>query len=127
MESHKKVLGIIFIASAAFQVVVLSLLSVFLSTIFSYAISQTNPEDTRILEIVLEFMRYLPFIVIIFFSLPTLIAGIGLVKKQKWALILALIIGCLKLFSFPIGTAIGVYAIWVYSEDNRLSKVSPNP
>jgi hypothetical protein len=127
MESHKKVLGIIFIASAAFQVVVLSLLSVFLSTIFSYAISQANPEDTRILEIVLEFMRYLPFIVIIFFSLPTLIAGIGLVKKQKWALILALIIGCLKLFSFPIGTAIGVYAIWVYSEDNRLSKVSPNP
>jgi len=127
MESHKKVLGIIYIVSAVFQVLILFFLSLFLSTIFSYAMSQANPEDVRILALITDLMHYLPAFFIIFFSLPTFVAGIGLVARQPWALILALIMGCFKLFSFPIGTAIGIYAIWVYAEDSRISKANANP
>ena len=29
------------------------------------------------------------------------------------------VLGCFKLFSFPLGTALGVYTIWVYSEDHK--------
>jgi hypothetical protein len=66
-------------------------------------------------------MQVLPYLIIIFFSIPTLIAGVGLLTKQRWATLFALIMGCLKLFSFPIGTAIGIYAIWIYSEDHKLN------
>ena len=42
-----------------------------------------------------------------------LIAGIGLLKFKSWARILALILAILNLLAFPIGTALGVYTLWV--------------
>jgi len=125
MESHKKVLGILFVIFGSFQLLLMLLLGMFLSTIFMFAMSQAEPKDVPILELVMNIVRYIPALVIIFLSLPALIAGIGLLAKQKWAMILALIMGCLNIFSFPIGTALGIYTIWVYAEEHRLSKVSP--
>jgi len=51
------------------------------------------------------------FLVIL--SLPGIIAGIGLLKYRPWARILAIIIGVLHLLSFPFGTALGVYTLYV--------------
>ena len=76
------------------------------------------------LEFVSLIFEYIPWIIIIF-SVPSLIAGIGLLNKASWAMTLALILGCLKLISFPIGTAIGVYAIWIYLEDQKAVKAAP--
>jgi hypothetical protein len=54
------------------------------------------------------------FIVCLLFllSVPNLIAGWGLLRFRPWARILAIILSVLHLFSFPIGTALGVYALW---------------
>jgi hypothetical protein len=51
----------------------------------------------------------------VFFALgiPSLIAGIGLLKHKSWARILAIILAILAVTSFPIGTAAGVYTLWV--------------
>jgi hypothetical protein len=46
-------------------------------------------------------------------SLPALIAGIGLVKVRPWSRVLGIIISVLLLFSVPIGTALGIYGLWV--------------
>jgi hypothetical protein len=46
-------------------------------------------------------------------SVPGLIAGIGLLKRKSWARILALILAIPNLMNIPIGTAIGIYVIWV--------------
>ncbi|HWR13944.1 MAG TPA: zinc ribbon domain-containing protein [Terriglobales bacterium] len=40
-------------------------------------------------------------------------AGIGLLNRVPWARTLTLIVGFLSLLSIPIGTAIGIYTIWV--------------
>jgi hypothetical protein len=53
----------------------------------------------------------------IILSVPTIIAGIGLLKRREWARILTIIIGILHLFGFPIGTAIGVYTLYVLLND----------
>jgi hypothetical protein len=42
-----------------------------------------------------------------------IITGIGLLTRQPWARILALIIGCISLLNIPFGTALGIYTIWV--------------
>ena len=42
-----------------------------------------------------------------------IIAGVGLLQRAPWARILALIMGFLSLISFPFGTALGIYTIWV--------------
>jgi hypothetical protein len=46
-------------------------------------------------------------------SLPSIIGGIGLLKRKNWARILIIVIGALNLLNFPFGTAYGIYAIWV--------------
>jgi hypothetical protein len=46
-------------------------------------------------------------------SLPGMFAGIGLLKMQPWARIVAIIVGVLHILSFPFGTALGVYTLWV--------------
>jgi hypothetical protein len=50
---------------------------------------------------------------LIVISLPGIIAGFGLLKYRQWGRILAIIIGVLHLLSFPFGTALGVYALYV--------------
>ncbi len=122
MENHKKILGILYIISAVLQVLLLAFLGIFLSAIFGFVKSEVDPEKQRLIELVASILQYLPAILIIFMSLPSLIAGIGLLNHQRWAMVLALILGCFKLFSFPIGTAVGVYTIWVYSKDQHVTK-----
>lgn len=50
-------------------------------------------------------------------SIPNFLAGWGLLNRKPWARILSIILGILALPSFPIGTAIGVYALWVMFND----------
>ena len=50
-------------------------------------------------------------------SAPGIIAGVGLLKRKSWARILALILGFLNLLNFPLGTALGVYTIWVLMQE----------
>jgi hypothetical protein len=120
LDGHKKVLGILYVISAMFTIMVMLVFNTILSFIFSLAFDEVNPNQQKTLELILSIVQYLPVMVILFFSIPTLIAGIGLLTLQRWATIFALIMGCLKLFSFPIGTAIGIYAIWIYIEDQKL-------
>jgi len=50
-------------------------------------------------------------------SVPEVIGGIGLLKRRGWARILVMIIAILDLLEIPIGTAIGIYTLWVLLND----------
>jgi len=60
-----------------------------------------------------------PAVALFFFltSVPEVIAGIGLLKRKSWARILAIVLAILDLINIPIGTAIGIYALWVLLND----------
>lgn len=45
--------------------------------------------------------------------------GLGLMQRQPWARIVAIILGVLSLFHFPLGTALGVYTLWVLLADEH--------
>lgn len=122
LDGHKRVLGILYVISGTLTLIGMLMLNAILSLIFSFVFDQANPEEQRVIELITALMAYLPWLIIIFLAAPTIIAGIGLLTRQNWAVILSLIIGCLKLFSFPIGTVIGVYAIWIFSEDQKISR-----
>lgn len=40
-------------------------------------------------------------------------AGLGLLQRQDWARILAIVLGAISLINIPFGTAIGIYTLWV--------------
>jgi hypothetical protein len=46
-------------------------------------------------------------------SIPEIIGGFGLLKHKSWARTLVIIIACVDLIFIPIGTALGIYALWV--------------
>lgn len=122
LDNHKRILGIVYLISGVLSVLGMLLLNAFLSVIFSFALQEVNEDERRAVEFALSIAQYVPMFVILFFSIPTLIAAYGLLTRKTWATLFALIVGCLKLFSFPIGTAMGVYSIWIWSEEQKLIK-----
>jgi hypothetical protein len=84
---------------------------------------EAGDEGRLILQMISTFLPALFVGLIILSSFPSIIGGVALLNGRKWALTLLLVIGCFKLLSFPIGTALGIYTIWVYAEDNRQSKI----
>ncbi|MBL8240655.1 MAG: hypothetical protein JNM66_24770 [Bryobacterales bacterium] len=60
-------------------------------------------------------------VVAIFYSLlmaaPLAIVGRGILRFQPWAKTLGLFVAALTLLFFPIGTGIGIYTLWVLTDE----------
>lgn len=59
---------------------------------------------------------------VLLLSLPGLIAGFGLLRLYPWARLLTIVLSALNLLNVPIGTALGIYGLWVLlqAETERL-------
>lgn len=58
-------------------------------------------------------------------SVPSIIAGVGLLGMRPWARILTLILGALQILNFPFGTALGIYTFWVLLNDQTVAAFTP--
>lgn len=77
-----------------------------------------DTSGSTILSIIADVLAIL-FIVI---SVPGILAGMGIYKRKEWARILTIILSILELFSFPFGTAIGIYSIWVMIQPETVAE-----
>jgi hypothetical protein len=106
MNTHVTILGVLYIAFSC-----LGLLgALFVFTILTG--SGLLSGDSEAFFITTGIGTVLAFLAVVF-SVPGLIAGIGLLKKYSWARILALVLGFINLINIPIGTILGIYTIWV--------------
>ncbi len=106
MAQHVRILGWLFIIySAVFDVIAVILLVILLG---AGAISG----DRQALYITSAVGIGIATVLLIL-SIPGIIAGIGLLKFQQWARILAIILAALHVLSFPLGTALAIYTFWV--------------
>jgi len=116
MERHITLLGILFIC---YHTAVL--VAAFIVWITFIGIGLISASALRH---ALDFIPYMPLgllnfigwfitIILLVVSLPGFIAGVGLIRFKSWSRILAMIVAVFNLFNFPIGTALGVYALWV--------------
>jgi hypothetical protein len=124
MENHKRILGILYIVSGVLQAFGMLLVSIFISAFLPLVLDQAEADTHWIVEWIVPFITIICTAVIVLLSIPSIIGGISLLNGKSWALTLLLIIGCFKLFSFPFGTALGIYTIWVYSEDKKVPKTN---
>jgi len=106
MEKHVAIVAIINIASGAIGILIGLFLLV---VIICGGLISGDPQTMTITGIVGTTLCGF-FLVL---SVPEVIGGIGLLKRRGWAKILVLIISILDLANIPIGTAIGIYTIWV--------------
>ncbi len=92
--------------------------SIIMFIVFSFAGSFV--EDVDVAETVIQFIGTFVPAMFIVVALLGLIGGIGLLSFQKWSRILAMVIAALGCLFFPIGTAIGIYSLWVLMQDETV-------
>lgn len=119
MEAHNRILAIVYIIAGSLQILGMIILSSIISVILPFIMDDAGSEAQWVFEWVIPFIQFIAIGIILLFSIPSIIGGIALLNNKKWALTLLLVLGCFKLFSFPIGTAIGIYTIWVYTQNQK--------
>ena len=106
MQQHVTILCWLYIISHVFFIVIGGFVFVLMTSI---GVVVRDPEALPILSIVGTWIAL--FLTVL--ALPGLIAGVGLLKRQMWGRVLAIIVAFFGLINFPIGTAIGIYALFV--------------
>jgi hypothetical protein len=115
---HISVLGWLYIFGNAFFLVLAAFGFFLLPTIG--AISR-DADATTILTVLGTVFGLLMLIL----AVPGFLAGYGLLKHKSWARLLAMIIAVLGLVNFPFGTVIGIYALFVLSQQSALEYFEP--
>lgn len=118
MEKHINVVAALHIGLSIFGIVFAMIIGLILSLIGGFI---DDPVATRVLPIIAKVAIW----VVMVFSIPGIVAGIGLFKRKEWARILTLILSVIKLMNIPVGTAVGVYSIWVLVQDETTILFKP--
>ena len=112
MQKHITVVGALHIGYAALGI--LGALVVFM--ILSAVGLVTIAEDNSATAILTAIGCMIPGFLVVFF-VPGIIGGIGVLRQKPWGRYMVLVVSVLALFSFPLGTGLGVYSIWVLMQD----------
>ncbi len=105
IAGHVRLLGILWLAMSAFHLFP----ALFMFGVFGASHSLWWPGPPAF---VLGFIRIISMLLIAG-GILGIIAGWGLIERQSWARPLALVLGCINLIHIPLGTALGVYTLWV--------------
>ena len=119
VQSHVRLIAILWLALSAFNTVAAVILYVLANTLLAHVGNYGAPEEVG------GFLRPLLSVVAIVLLAKAaigFITGWGLLQHQKWARIVILVLGFFSLFTnIPFGTALGIYTLWVLlpSESER--------
>jgi len=107
---HAHLLGILWIAYSAMSLIGGVILMIVSHTIFGPLGLPSMPGGPPM------FIRPLLSaiaVVLLVKAAAGLAAGLGLLQRQDWGRILAIVLGAVSLINIPFGTAIGIYTLWV--------------
>lgn len=112
LEYHLRILGTLWvIAGALFSIPGLILMT--LGSFVRLSIPATEHIGRLIGPLVLTAIGTSLFLV----AVGGIIVGWGLLKRQPWARIVAIVLGVISLLHPPFGTALGIYTLWVLLSD----------
>ena len=106
VQQHVHLVGILWLAISAFNAVGGVALYIVANTVFALGRHPNAP----------VFLHPLLTAVAIFIlgkSALGFLTGWGLMQRESWARMLAIVLAFISLFNIPFGTAIGVYTMWV--------------
>ncbi len=113
MKTHIEVVGLINIVSAILAILIGGIVFAVLLLVMP---TVNTPDDRLILPLVAGITGFVTLLC----GVPSLVAGIGLLKLKSWARILTLILSILALLNIPIGTISGAYSIWVLTHEESV-------
>lgn len=94
--------------------------------VFNFAQGFAEVEAEPFASEILSFLGGTISLIIMFFALLGIIGGIGLFSFKNWARILVMIVSAMNCLNIPIGTAKGVYSIWVLMNKETMELFDTN-
>ena len=91
-------------------------LAIFFGSQFLFELVEHEPVAQK----VLSFVGNSVALIIVFFSSLGIIGGAGLFSFRPWARILVMIVSALNCLNVPIGTAKGIYSLWVLMQPETI-------
>ena len=113
MQTHVKVLGVLYIALSALGLLTALFLLLAIGGAAGVVGVAADPEDAAIALPILGIAGSALGMMLLLLSLPGLITGWGLLTFKGWARILGIVLSALNLLNIPVGTALGIYGLWV--------------
>lgn len=113
MQTHVKVLGVIYLAVGGCMLLGALFLALTMGGVAGIVGATAEPEEAAIAIPVLGIAGTALAAVLFIFSLPSLITGYGLFNYKPWARIVGIVLSAISLINIPIGTVIGAYGLWV--------------
>lgn len=80
-----------------------------------------DAEVMAILGFIGRFIAVFSFI----FAVPGVIGGVALLKRRPWGRIWTLVLSVILLLDIPLGTALGIYSLWVLVQDETKQLFTP--
>ena len=122
LQEHLKTLGIFWMIVGG-----LVLLPALAVTVFGTAATMIVPFHDAMLHTVGPFLTLIIGGTLLVLGGGGLLVGWGLIKRRPWARIVAIILGVLALFHPILGTALGIYTLWVllsHDAENQYEQLS---
>ncbi len=126
MLTHVKLLGVLHIVFGALGLLAALALLFLFGGLAGLVQSADRSGDSFVGAGFLGFIGVVVFFALLIFSLPGLIAGIGIVNLRPWGRVFGIVISALDLLHVPLGTALGVYGLWVLLS-NQTEALFRNP
>ena len=111
MEKHVSNVGVLFIFFGGQGVFVSAIVLLMIST----GASLSGDEAVAATMNRIGLVTVVPFLII---ESLKIVGGIALLQRRPWARIPVLILAFLSLFFPPVGTAYGIYAIWLLMKED---------
>ena len=113
MQTHVKVLGVLYIVLSALGLLTALFLLLAIGGAAGIVGVAADPEDAAIALPILGIAGSALGMMLLLLSLPGLITGWGLLTFKSWARILGIVLSALNLLNIPVGTELGIYGLWV--------------
>lgn len=110
---HYKILGILYIVYGILNLLFITFSFYAIETVFRFA--EVDAEAIQIVQAV----GFPIAIAIAVLCILSVIAGATINPAKEGSKIFMLILGCLFIFSFPIGTALGIYTLVTYVSEHN--------
>jgi hypothetical protein len=115
MQKHVTVVGVIHIAYNAFGI--LAAMATFLFIVGGGLVGGLVSGEEEIVIPITFIVGTAATFWLLLVSVPGIIGGVGLLRLKPWARYMVLVLSVLDVLNIPIGTAIGVYSIWVLLQE----------
>jgi hypothetical protein len=122
VEQHLKILGILNIVFGGLGICGALVILLVFGIPAGLIVADADPDAAETLSIFGVVGGFI-FVLVAIFSVPALVAGIGLLKYQEWARIWTIVASVLHLINIPLGTALGVYGLWVMFKDETATLI----